>query len=62
MPNVTSSNTLVVTPQSSLSAAGYKGLAVDAFVSSTGMVKLEVCNASIGTISPSAVNFTVKAF
>jgi len=61
IPLVTSSNnTLIVTPESSLST--YKGMTVDAFVSSTGTVTLEVCNFSASPITPATVNFMVRAF
>ena len=62
IPNVTSSNSLIVTPQASLSASGYAGLTFDAYVSSPGMVKLEVCNTTANAITPTGMNFIVKAF
>jgi hypothetical protein len=37
-------------------------MAVDAYVSVTGTVKLEVCNASNASITPGPVNFIVRAF
>ncbi len=58
--NVTTNNTLILTPQSSLSS--YKGLAVDAYVNATSSVTLEVCNPTASTISPSAVVFNIRAF
>jgi hypothetical protein len=54
---------LIVTPQSSLSAAGYKGMSIDAYISAAGAVTLEVCNPSASLITPTVqVTFTVKAF
>jgi hypothetical protein len=53
-------NTLIVTPKGSLST--YKGMAVDAYISTAGTVTLEVCNASSDSITPGAVNFIVRAF
>lgn len=58
--NVTTNNTLILTPQSSLSS--YKGLAADAYVNATGSVTLEVCNPTTGTINPNPVVFNIRAF
>jgi len=61
--NVTSSaNTLIVTPQSSMFAAGYLHLTVDAYVSSASTVTLEVCNPTANNITPGAITFNVRAF
>ncbi len=61
--NVTSlANTLIVTPQSSLFSANYLHLTVDAYISSTGIVTLEVCNPTASNITPGAITFNVRAF
>lgn len=63
--SVSTFNALIVTPQSSLSTAGFKGMAVDAYVSNptAGTVTLEVCNAGASsTTTAFAVVFNLKVF